>query len=183
MNKRILSEIDIYDGIVDMPKYFEINRPELKSDILESYINHKSVSDNKLDYAFLDFEIPFSRSFDMLQKYICEYFFLKNKKSLIHQKSFGNILSTNEQSFSRSLIDPLDLRNSPDYVMVYGVDVQPKSASIVIEYDDNRRVNRSWHLPLTNNYFVIFPSTQKFFITANTSDKQNIFLTTLFQYV
>jgi hypothetical protein len=34
MDKKVLSEIDIYLGTVDMPKYFEINRDELKSNYL-----------------------------------------------------------------------------------------------------------------------------------------------------
>jgi len=183
MKKKVLSEIDIHEGFVDMPKYFEINRPELKSDILESYINKKSLSDNSLDYAIADYEVPYSRAFDMLQKYITEYFYLRNNKKLVLLKSFGTVLGFGEQSFSRNLIDPLNLRESPDYVMIYGVDVQPKSSNLVIEYNDNRRANQISYIPLNNNCFVIFPSTQKFFITANPFEKQNIFLTSTFEYI
>jgi len=34
MKQTILSQIDVYEGEVKMPKFFEINRAELKADIL-----------------------------------------------------------------------------------------------------------------------------------------------------
>jgi hypothetical protein len=40
INKKTLSEIDLYYGSIVMPKGFEINRDRIKSDILTSY--HKS---------------------------------------------------------------------------------------------------------------------------------------------
>ena len=39
INKKTLSEIDLYHGNIAMPKGFEINRDRIKSDILTSYIN------------------------------------------------------------------------------------------------------------------------------------------------
>ena len=41
MHKKVLSEIDLYFGMVDMPKYFEINREELKSNLLSSVLKDK----------------------------------------------------------------------------------------------------------------------------------------------
>jgi len=183
MEKKVLSEIVLYTGEVKMPKYFDINRPELKADILSSFVNQKTLSKNNMDYSFLDYEVPYSKSFDMLHTYVRENFFIENEKTLILQKSFGNILNINEQSFSRSLVEPLDLKHSPDFVMVYGVDVQPNSSTVVIEYDDNRRANRTWHVPIENNKFVIFTSKQKFFISQNISKEQNIFLISTFNYI
>ena len=54
MHKKVLSEIGLYYGDVDMPKGFEIDRDKLQSDILKSQINNK--------------EFPFSRNWDMLSK-------------------------------------------------------------------------------------------------------------------
>jgi hypothetical protein len=68
-------------------------------------------------------------------------------------------LFLDEQSFTRHLVDPVDLRNSPDYTLVYGVDIEDNSCELIIEYDDNRRKNRTWHLPIKNNHFVMFPAT------------------------
>ena len=41
MQKKVLSEIDLHYGQVDMPKGFEIDRDKLQSDILSSRINNK----------------------------------------------------------------------------------------------------------------------------------------------
>ena len=183
MEKRLLSEISLYHGNIDMPKNFEIDRSKLKADILTSHLNEQRVSNNRFDYAFLDYELPFSRTLEMLTTYLREHFYLESKQSLIIHKSFGNILQPNEQTFSRYLTNPLDLKNSPDYIVIYGVDIFEGSSEVVIEYNDNRRAGKTWHIPLSNNHFVMFPSTQRFFITSNTSKQNNIILTSTFEYI
>ena len=60
-----------------------------------------------------------------------------------------------EQSWTRHRVDPVDLRHSPDYTLIYGVNVNEDSSKCIIEYDDNRRKNRTWHLPLKNNHFIM----------------------------
>jgi len=181
MKQTILSQIDVYEGEVKMPKFFEINRAELKADILESYINQNVKSNNHLDFASMDYNLPFSRSLDMLKTYIVEHIKLHYGFNFIQLESFGNILNTNEQSFSRTMTNPIDLLHSPDYTTIYGVDVQPDSSSLVIEYNDNRRVNNKKLFKIKNNCYIIFPSILRSFITANTSSKQNIFLTMNFE--
>ena len=51
MDKKVLSEIDIYLGTVDMPKYFEINRDELKSNLLSSVVKDKSFKNFHILYC------------------------------------------------------------------------------------------------------------------------------------
>lgn len=87
----------------------------------------------------------------------------------------GNIYGPLEQSYSRTQINPLNLKNSPDYTWIYGVDVQKDSCELVIEYDDNRRKGRTWHIPLENNKFIIFPSTHRYFISKNKGAQMNVF--------
>ena len=41
MQKKVLSEIGLYYGDVDMPKGFEIDQDKLQKDILSSNINNK----------------------------------------------------------------------------------------------------------------------------------------------
>jgi hypothetical protein len=41
MQKKVLSEIDLYFGEIASPKGFEINRDRIKGDILTSFINQK----------------------------------------------------------------------------------------------------------------------------------------------
>jgi len=82
-----------------------------------------------------------------------------------------------ERSHTRNQINPVDLGKSPDYTYIYGVDVSPDSCELVLEYDDNRRKNNTWHISLKNNKFIIFPSTQRYFISQNKSSQINVFLT------
>ena len=65
MHKKVLSDLNFYYGDVKMPKGFEIDRVSLAIDIFKSEI------------CQMDFN--FSRPFDMLNKYIIEYFQLNFK--------------------------------------------------------------------------------------------------------
>ena len=169
MHKKVLSQIDLHFGQVEMPKGFEINRESLGADILSSTIYNR--------------EFPFSRSWDMLQTYLREHINLEYGFTLVHKKTIGNIYKPRQYSNSLLQVDPVDLRNSPDYVMLYGVNVGKDSCKIFIEYDDNRSKGRSWELPLNNNDFVMFPSTQRYHITANTSEQLNFILTTTYEFI
>ena len=169
MEKKVLSKIDLYFGQIEMPKDFEIDREKLCIDIL-LFTNYNN-------------QFPFSKSWDMLQTYLREHINLKYNFTLVHKKTIGNIYYPNQYSPSLLQIDPVDLRNSPDYVMLYGVNVGKNSCKVFIEYDDNRRKGRSWEIPLNDNDFVMFPSTQRYHITANTSEQLNFILTTTYEFI
>ena len=68
-------------------------------------------------------------------------------------------------------VDPLDLKNAPDFTMLYGVSV--KDCFVRIFYDDNRRAGRSWDIPLTNNRYLIFPSTNIYCISNKQKNSLN----------
>ena len=169
MNKKVLSEIDLYFGQVKMPEGFEIDREKLCVDIL------LSVNDN--------YKFSFSKTWDMLQTYLCEHIRLEHGFTLIHKKSIGNIYKPREYSHSLLQVDPVDLKNSPDYVMLYGVNVGKNSCKVFIEYDDNRRKGRSCEVILNDNDFVMFPSTQRYHVTTNTSEQLNFILTTTYEFI
>jgi hypothetical protein len=169
MQKKVLSEIGLYFGQIKMPENFEIDREELSVNILLSIMHNK--------------EFPFSRSWDMLQTYLREHIKLNYNFLLVHKKTIGNIYSPNQFSNSLLQIDPVDLRNSPDYVMLYGVNVEKDSCKVFIEYDDNRRKGRSLEINLNDNDFIMFPSTQKYHVTANTSEQLNFILTSTYEFI
>jgi hypothetical protein len=102
---------------------------------------------------------------------------------LVEKSQHGNVFHPKEQSFLRYNIEPVDLRNSPDYTLIYALDCAKDSCELVIEYDDNRRKNRTWHLPVHNNHFYMFPATQKYFITKNNSKQLNVMLTINYEYI
>ena len=183
MQKKVLSEIDIYTGSADCPKNFEIDRKTIKNSILQSYATGKRISNNSKDYSYLDYFIPSSKPLRWLQDYIRDHFNGDCRKNLIFKAEWGNVYKHDEQSFLRTTVEPLNLKGSPDYTLVYGVDIGDQSCDIIIEYNDNRRANRTWHIPMKNNHFIMFPSIQKYFITPNQSKQLNIFLTITYESI
>jgi len=167
MQKKILSEQALYYGDVTMPENWDIDRDKLSIDILQSIIQNKN--------------FPFSRTFDMLNTYVREHIYLNYEFSLINKDTFGNIYKPGETSHPFINIDPVDLRNSPDYTFLYGVKV--KECIVKIHYEDNRRKGRSWNIPLENNKFIMFPSTNMYYITNNQKDSLNFVQTILYEYI
>ena len=56
MQKKVLSEIDLYYGEINTPQGFEIKRNVIRNSILESFIQEKRISNNIKDYAYSDFK-------------------------------------------------------------------------------------------------------------------------------
>ena len=179
MLQKVLSNIDIY---TDTIKGTEIPLPKLRVDIFESFVLKKRMSNNPKDYAYEDYSINFHQPFQWVQDYIRDHFNLKHNKNLIPVQSWGNIYGPLEQSYSRNQVQPLNLHEAPDYTWIYGIDVLKDSCELVIEYDDNRRAGRTWHIPLQTNKFIIFPSTQRYFISKNKGCEMNVFLTVNCKY-
>ena len=161
MQKKVLTEQSLYYGDVAMPKDWDIDRDKLQQDILKSQVTNS--------------ELPFSRTFDMLNTYLREHINVEYDFTLINKEMWGNVYKPKEISIPLLNIDPTDLRNSPDYVLLYGVNV--KDCSVRIYYDDNRRAGKSWDIPLKNNQFIMFPSMQMYYITNNQKDSLNSILT------
>ena len=161
MEKKVLAEIALYYGDVAMPKGFEIDCNKIQLDILHSQINNK--------------KLPFSRTWDMLNTYVREHINIEYGFNLINKETWGNVYKPQEVSVPLLNIDPVDLRNSPDYTLLYGVNV--KDCSVRIHYDNKRRAGRSWDISLTNNQFIMFPSTQMYYITNTQQDSLNFILT------
>ena len=183
MQKVVLSEIDLYHGEVAMPKGFEIDREKLRDDILKSFIKKDRINNNPKAYAFNDYVVPFSQPLQWMQDYIRDHWGAEYGKTLVVKNMHGNIMHPKEKSWTRHQVDPVDLRNSPDYTLIYGVDVRKGSSECIIEYDDNRRKYRTWHLPIKNNHFIMFPATQRYSFSPNTSDGLNTTLTINYEYI
>ena len=167
MHKKVLSEIDLHYGTIDMPKGFEIDRDKLQSDILSSQIKNS--------------EFPFSKTWDMLNTYIRDHIGVEYDIRLVNKETWGNMYKPQETTIPLLNIDPVDLRNSPDYTLLYGVNV--KDCSVRVHYDQNRRAGRSWDIELTNNKFIMFPSTCMYYLTNNQKDSLNFVQTITYEYI
>ena len=100
---------------------------------------------------------------------------------LVNKDTFGNIYKPGETSQPFINVDPVDLRNSPDYTLLYGVKV--KDCMVRIHYEDNSRKGRSWDIELKNNMFIMFPSTNMYYLTNNQKDSLNFVQTILYEYI
>jgi len=167
MQRQVLTEQSLFYGDIDMPKGFEIDQEKLTNDILQSTFNSK--------------EFPFSRTWDMLNTYMRDFIGLEHGINLVNKSTWGNIYKPNETTIPLLNIDPVDLRNSPDFTMLYGVKV--KDCNVRIHYEDNRRKGRSWDIELKNNMFIMFPSTNMYYITNNQKDSLNFVQTITYEYI
>jgi hypothetical protein len=167
MHKKVLSEQALYYGDVDMPKGFEIDQEKLTNDILQSTFNSK--------------EFPFSRTWDMLNTYMRDFIGVEHNINLINKKTWGNIYKPHQVSLPLLNIDPVDLRNSPDFTLLYGVKV--KDCNVRVHFEDNRRKGRSWDIELKNNMFIMFPSTNMYYLTNNQKDSLNFIQTITYEYI
>jgi len=167
MQKKVLSEIALYYGDVAMPKDWDIDRDKLQNDILKSQVT--------------DSPFPFSKEFDKLTTYIREHIALEYNFTLVNKGIWGDMYKPKETTIPLLNIDPVDLRNSPDFTLLYGVKV--KDCNVRIHYEDNRRKGRSWDIPLTNNKFIMFPSTNMYYITNNQQDSLNFVQTITYEYI
>jgi len=167
MQKKVLTEQSLFYGDIDMPKGFEIDQEKLTNDILQSTFNTK--------------EFPFSRTWDMLNTYMRDFIGLDYGINLINKSTWGNIYKPAETTIPLLNIDPVDLRNSPDFTMLYGVKV--KDCFVRIHYEDNRRKGRSWDIELKNNMFIMFPSTNMYYLTNNQKNSLNFVQTITYEYI
>ena len=167
MQKKVLSEISLYYGDVTMPKGWDIDRKKLSNDILKSVVQKK--------------DFPFSKNFDMLTTYIRDHINLEYGFTLINKETWGNIYKPAETTIPLLNIDPVDLRNSPDFTLLYGVKV--KDCNVKIHYEDNRRKGRSWNIPLEDNKFIMFPSICMYYLTNNQKNNLNFVQTITYEYI
>ena len=167
IKQNILSKIDLYYGDISMPTDFEIDKDQLQKDILTSIIQ--------------DCKYPYSKEWDKLNTYLREHINLEYDFSLINKLTNGFMFKQNESNLPECENNKVDLRNSPDYVMLYGVDLE--NTNVRIYYDDNRRAGRSWDIKLENNKFIIFPSTLIYHISNNQQNKLNFILKITYEYI
>lgn len=157
MHKKILTEQAIYYGDAKMPEGWDLNKEEFTSNILESRYTKQP--------------IKFSKNHDRLNNFVIEHIRLKHDICICQKETWGNIYKPKEVTNSLLEANIMDLKESPDFVLLYGIQV--KDCIVNISYDDNRIKDKSWSMPLTNNKFIIFPSTNKYNIENNQTDSLN----------
>ena len=167
MKKKLLSEIAIYHGQVKMPEGWDINREILAKDMIA-----RELFDNTF---------RFSKEWDRLNKYIIEYMNVKYNIIVENKDSWENIFSPHEKPNINCEFNNFNIPNSPDFVLLYGVKIQPKSCFVKIYYDNHRKIDRVWNMPINDNTFIMFPGNLKYQISENTSNKLNLIKTITYE--
>jgi hypothetical protein len=103
--------------------------------------------------------------------------------NLVSMESHGTFYEKNEISKPKLEVDLINLRNSPDFVFLYGVEIDPKTCQIELFYDDNRRKGKSSVIFLENNKFIMFPATQLYYIKNIKNSYLNYIQTITFEYI
>lgn len=166
LSKIVLSDQTLYSGDINLPKGYEIDKRTLIKDILSSNINNE--------------KFPFSKTWDQLNTYIRENINVEHNISLITKETWGNTYKPFENSEPLLNVDPVDLRHSPDFTVLYGV--KTKNCNVRIYFDHNRRKGRSWDVNLKSNMFIMFPSTNLYHISNSQEDNLNIIQTITYEY-
>lgn len=165
--KTILSEKALYYGNINMPKHWEIDR---------NYLSHEIfIADLHND------KYKFNTTWDKLNKYVQEFINLKHDLNLVNHETWGNIYKPSQLTNPILNVNLVDLKNSSDFTLLYGVNVS--DCHIKIYYDDNRRKGKTWDIQLRNNMFVMFPSTCSYVISNNQKDSLNFVQTITYVYI
>tara|TARA_R110000824_G_scaffold89720_1_gene219714 strand:+ start:1837 stop:2397 length:561 start_codon:yes stop_codon:yes gene_type:complete len=185
MDKKVLSEIALYHGVLEMPENFDIDRKKLASDILDAGAKkHTPTDQGVIYYKSKDCIIPFSRQSDMLNTYITEKFKAYYDELVYVAECYGNVFPPQEKSYLRNHVNPMYPQDSPKFVMLYGVSIgKDEKCKVVLEYDDNFEKGKDCHITLEENDYIVFPSTLKYIILPNQSFRTNIILTSTFNKV
>jgi hypothetical protein len=184
MDKKVLSEIALYHGSLDMPENFDIDRKKIASDILDAGAKKDSEAKDGFYYKAKDCPIGFSRQSDMLHTYIIEKLKAYYEEMVALDECYGNVFQPQEQSYLRNHTRPMSMQDSPKFTMLYGVSIGTDAKSrIIIEFDDNRLKNQTCMLTLEENDYVLFPSTLKYMILPNQSFRTHIILTSTYKVV
>lgn len=165
MLKKVLSEQFIIYGDVSMPKGFEINSLELIKSIFESLYNKKN-----------NF---FCKDWSKLNSYAREFSKIKYDLCLETINTWGNIYIPNEKTGSLINVDPMNLKNSPDFTLLYGINT--KDCFVKIHYDNNRCKGQSFDIELKDNMFIIFPSTNIYCIDNSQKNSLNFIQTITYE--
>ena len=170
MKKQLLSEIALYHGDIKMPKGFEIRK-----DILVKNIS--------LSQLYVDVPYPFSKEIDKMSTYVKEYMTLTHKYRLVDLNVWGNYYERNQTTKPLLELDKQDLKNSADFVCLYGVQIDEDTCKVHINYDDNRRTGKTWSIDLTTNKYLIFPTSQTYYIDNINNNSLNYIQTITYTYM
>lgn len=162
IHKTILTDNNLYSGIVKMPKSFEINPFELKGVILESEKNNMPIKNCK--------------SLFRLNTYIIDFLRVKHNLNLTNKEFLGNYYKPQEITKNILQINHSEILDNPSHVMLYGI--QAVDCFVRIHYQDLRSAPMFLDTQLKNNEFIFFPANLQYQI-SNMQTREHNFIQTI----
>jgi hypothetical protein len=178
MKEDILTQNKILFQSVDMPKGYEIDREYLKGAVYDSVLlKNKRKSPDRTHFDHLDFGFVYTSELDRLFAICSERFHVKTKLSIMRMDFWANNFYPNEQSpITRNRLVYPDLREAPDWVMIYALEKHPDSSNLVFEYEDTRGQTVMRYHNFKTNDVVWFPSNLKYRFEINRADTPSCFI-------
>lgn len=171
MKKKALSETNIYFD--QLPDISDVDNVKIKNFILTNLF--KDIEKNKLNKnKYGDMEIGTCQDISWVMDYARDKINLNHKFTLIPTKVFINVHTKYETSIKRHHIDYLDVRNSPDYTLMYVVEAN--NSEIVVEYNDHRKQGNSYNIKLKNKDLIMWNSDLNYYLTPNLEEEYRILL-------
>ena len=173
MKKILLKDESVY---TDLVKHVVIDRALLKERILcSAYVAQDRMDPRPSWPGYHNFKIECPQPLSWLLDYIRQHYQVEQQGSfLFNHDVYGTLLLPREQSIKRNHRKEKD---PPDYIMIYGVDVEKGSCDLVIEYDRELNINdQIIRLPLEDNRFYMFPAGLNYYISTNTGNQINCLL-------
>jgi hypothetical protein len=167
MEKKVLSEIDIYSGEIKIPLDFKIDRKEIFSSILYNCFIEK----NNFNYNNT-FKVDGSQPLSWFHDYIIEFSYLKHNLQLETVNHYGLILYPGEIN---DIKNENNLNINSDYTVIYGINSPKNSTKFILNYNDKNKF-KTYNEDIYDNKFIIFPSTQNYFLTKNNNKDLTCFL-------
>jgi|TARA_R100000426_G_scaffold78937_1_gene56555 hypothetical protein len=167
MHKKVLSEQVLYYGDVKMPEGWEINPLNLCKQLFDSLYHEK--------------DCHYCKDWDKLNTYIREHIRIKHNLIIETKDSWANAYIPNEKTKTLNHVDPMNLADSADLVLLYGINTL--DCKIVINFDDNKEKGKVWNIDLKQNKFVMFPSTNTYSIENNQKNSLNFIQTITYERI
>lgn len=175
MEKINLSSTNLYYGFV--PRLVKLNLNEIQKNIIKN--QSKKIILDKFDlknhYLYYDWEI----NLDYLVAYIINFINIDHNKTFYLTNKFGFqsfVINPEELIQSHNFFDNYDIKNSPDYTLIFCVKNEETPINFYLDYTDHRDKDRIHKISLETNKFIIFNSDLKFRTEKNKNKDNSYFL-------
>jgi len=169
MQKVELTKSEMFVG------FFKTSQSLIKFDELKSHLQKDTARELDKEKRFGGLPLRHNQHLQWLFEYIRDQFIKYSYPETITISAMNHELLLSKPGELHPTIEDLNLYNlydSPDYTILFGLN---GLSQVTLFYDDHRHKNKTWHIHLEKDKFIMFNSSIKYTISPNTS-KENRFI-------